>query len=246
MKLLFIASVIFISSGLLSCTGSTSKFDLGDKDVIPEENLVERTDTCGLIILYPLYKNIDLVCAEMPSKKDSTVLLCAEACFTGECLKEFKHFNIAGDHVSGGTRYHGYRCKRNTGAFIFYNGAWKFIYKNYSDEMNIAADNCGAAFAQEMIIHKGELVETVRSNTNKNQFRSLCQIDNKLCIIESAHVMSFGDYKSKLKEVKVQESLYLDMGAGWNHAWYRTNTDSITVLHPKTHSYCTNWITFYK
>ena len=91
--------------------------------------------------------------------------------------------------------------------------------------MNIAADNHGAAFAQEMIIHEGKIVETTRSNSNRNQFRALCQIDNRLCVIESANVLSFGDYKAKLNEIKVQEALYLDMGAGWNHAWYRTNVD---------------------
>ena len=246
MKIISIVSVILILAGILSCTSSTTKLDSDDNIVIPKKNLVERTDTCGLIILYPVYEKVDLVCGTMPSQTDSSALLCVEACFTGECLNEFKHFNIAGDHVSGGTRYHGYKCKRNTGAFVFYNGAWKFLYKNYSDEMNIAADNHGAAFAQEMIIHEGKIVETTRSNSNRNQFRALCQIDNRLCVIESANVLSFGDYKAKLNEIKVQEALYLDMGAGWNHAWYRTNVDSLTVLHPRTHNYCTNWITFYK
>lgn len=48
-----------------------------------------------------------------------------------------------------------------------------------------------------------------------------------------------------LKDFKVKHALYLDMGSGWNHAWYRDN-GKVVVLHPKTHNFCTNWITFYK
>ena len=242
-KILYI--LIFISS-LVSCNISHTD-DLNDceYDKLPEV-LVERIDSCNLILLFPSFNSIDLVCETMPSEKDSSVILCAEACFTGQCLKDFNHFNIAGDHVSNGVRYHGYKCKRNTGAFVYYNDHWKFLYGNYSSELDKASNNSGAAFAQEMIIHDGKLVETIRKDSNKNQFRALCEIDGKLCIAESRTVIPFGTFKQNLLNVNASEALYLDMGGGWNHAWYRTNIDSLTVLHPKTHNYCTNWITFLK
>lgn len=65
--------------------------------------LMRIETTSDLIIYYPQYSNIDLVCGQMPQKSESDVLFCCEAAFTGELLKEFKHSNIAGHHVSGGT-----------------------------------------------------------------------------------------------------------------------------------------------
>lgn len=103
-----------------------------------------------------------------------------------------------------------------------------------------------AAFAQEIIIHRGKAVNTTRKDANRNQFRALCQIKSHLCIAESKAVTTFGDFKHALLQAGATEALYLDMGPGWNHAWYRLTPDSTIVLHPKTHPYCTNWITFYR
>ena len=209
------------------------------------QSYVQRVDTLGLIVLYPQYESIDLVCGTLPSKKDRSVILFAEAAYTGELLKEFKHSNVAGDHVSGGKLYKGFRCKRNTGAFVYYDGTFKFCHKDYAKEMEVAAQNGGSAFAQELMIHKGRLVEIARKDSNTNQFRALCNHDGRLCIVESTAKIPFGDFKKALLGLGVSDALYLDMGAGWNHAWYRDG-DRIVELHPKTHNYCTNWITFYK
>lgn len=94
--------------------------------------LMRIETTTDLIIYYPQYSNIDLACGQMPQKKDNDVLFCCEAAFTGELLKEFKHSNIAGHHVSGGMFYRGYKCKPNTGGFVFYNNQWKFLLHNYA------------------------------------------------------------------------------------------------------------------
>ena len=244
MKLLLYISTICV---LLSCNeGKTSvQDDSADSCVCVAEQLVERIDTNGLVVLYPHYGSIDLVCDSMPSKKDDRVILFAEAAFTGQCLKVFDHFNVAGDHVSGGKRYKGYRCKRNTGAFVFYDNKWKFCHLNYSHELDVAAKHGGAAFAQELIIFKGKAVKTVRKDGNRNQFRALCEQDGRLCIVESHGVIPFGDFRQRLLDLGVTHALYLDMGAGWTHAWYRDG-NRIVELHPKHHSYCTNWITFFR
>ena len=215
--------------------------------VEPEDvkNYIERIDTMGLIVLYPNYSSVDLVCGEMPSKTDSSVVFVAAAAYTGECLKEFKHSNIAGDHVSGGEKYKGYKCKRNNGLFLFYNNSAKFCKSSETQELDSAAKYGGAAFSQEFILHNGELLKTYRKNNNKNCFRALCNHNDRLCIIESDTILPFGDFKNLLKEYGVTDAIYLDMGTGWNHAWYREKGD-IIELHPKTHSYFTNWITFYK
>lgn len=231
-----------------SCTSEYQSNGSEMKDSVTALHIpmVERIDTCHLMLLFPNYSRIDLICKDMPSSKDTSVILCAEACFTGQCLKEFDHLNIAGDHVSASHRYHGYRCNRNTGAFVWHGNKWEFLYKEYSKTMDEASKMGGAAFAQEMIIHHGKLVASIRKDSNKNQFRALCEIDGRLCIAESDSVINYGEYKSNLLKCGTREALYLDMGGGWNHAWYRIPNDSVKVLHPKTHDYCTNWITFYK
>lgn len=235
---------------LISCNsgneGKKTSRQEDKKDSIKSEAVdVLRKDTMGLIVLYPQYSSIDLVCGKTPSKSDKRIILFAEASYTGELLKEFKHSNIAGDHVSSGKRYKGYRCKRNTGAFVYYNGHWKFCYKNYSNEMDDAAKNGGCAFGQELIIYKGKLVDIARKDGNQNQFRAICNHKGNLCIVESEGRIRFGDFKKKLLDFGISDAIYLDMGGGWNHAWYRDN-GHIVELHPKLHNYCTNWITFYK
>lgn len=211
-----------------------------------EECLVERVDTCGLLILRPKFSRVDLVCGTMPSQQDKHVLLCAEACFTGTLSHTFSHRNVAGDHISGGCYHKGFRCKRNTGAFIYANGRWTFHHADYAPQMKSGARPGSAAFAQEMIIHRGKAVSTTRKNTNRNQFRALCQVNGHLCIAESQAITTFGDFKHALLQAGATEALYLDMGPGWNHAWYRPNPHTVTILHPRTHPYCTNWITFYR
>ena len=43
-----------------------------------------------------------------------------------------------------------------------------------------------------------------------------------------------------------ENALYMDMGAGWNHSFYRDSSNVLHILHPKTHSYPTNWLVVYK
>ena len=146
----------------------------------------------------------------MPEKSNSSVILVAEAAYTGELLNEFKHSNVAGDHVSKGKRYKGFKCKRNTGAFVYYNGEWNFCHMDCTQEMDKAAENGGAAFGQEMMIHKGKVVESARKDKNKNQFRALCNHEGQLCIAESEGVIPFGDFKKKLLALSVSDAIYLD------------------------------------
>ena len=240
---LILLSIVFL---LVSCNIGNKKGDLSREEINKEESMtLLRRDTLEIIILYPHFSSIDLVCGTIPSKNDSCVNLIAEAAYTGELLNEFKHSNVAGDHVSKGKRYKGFKCKRNTGAFVYYGGKWKFCYKDYSQEMDKAAENGGAAFGQEMIIYKGKLVDIARKDNNKYQFRALCNHNNKLCIVESKSNITFGEFKKQLLTLGVSDAIYLDMGPGWNHAWYR-DKGKIVELHPRLHSFCTNWITFYK
>lgn len=249
-RLLFLLS-LFCS--LVSCNTNGVKsqeaadtLSYANAPVAEKRVRVARKDTCSLILLFPQFKSVDLVCETMPSQDDEKVIFVAEAAFTGELLKEFKHTNIAGDHVSSGSRIKGYKCPRNTGAFVYHNGTWKFLYQSYDEALDEAAANGGCGFGQEMIIHQGELVTAIRKDYSKNVFRALCEVDGKLCIAESSLVENYVDFKNSLMKVGASEALYLDMGAGWNHAWYRDDVGEVVELHKKSHNYCTNWITFYE
>ena len=211
-----------------------------------KDKFVDIVDTLNLRIYYPNYSKIDLVCGKMPSKDDKSVLMFAEAAFTGDYLNEFKHSNIAGDHVSDGKRQKGYKCKRNNGAFVFYNDKPKFLYQHYSQEFDKSARNNGCGFAQEMMIHKGEVVPHTRPDHNSNEFRALCLIDNKLAFVDSKGIVKFGDFIQDLMNAGATEALYLDMGYGWNYSWYRDENGKPVEIHSQPTKYATNWITFYK
>lgn len=208
--------------------------------------LVEIVDTCGLRIYYPKYSRIDLVCGEMPKMEDKSVIMFAEAAFTGKLLDTFQHTNIAGDHVSNGIRHKGYTCKRNNGAFVWYDGHADFIHQNYSPAFDKAAQKGGCGFAQEMMIHDGKRVKHTRPDSNQNEFRALCLIDGKVAVADSNGFVRFGDFIDNLLKAGATEALYLDMGPGWNYSWYRDEHGNPVEIHSTPTSYATNWITFYK
>ena len=260
-NLLYIAILAAIATG---CTGSKSSKGTDSVPTEPTESdtaivtttatqpaatqptPVEIADTCNLRIYYPNYSRIDLVCGEMPEKEDESVIMFAEAAFTGELLDSFKHKNIAGDHVSNGRREKGYRCKRNNGAFVWYDGKPKFCIDNYSPELDKAPRNGGCGFAQEMMIHGGKEVAHTRAADNTNEFRALCLIGGRVAIADSNGYMPFGDFIDNILKAGATEALYLDMGPGWNYSWYRDENGTLVELHPSPTKYATNWITFYK
>lgn len=239
---------VSIVVGLCGCNDN-KKVDLVNSDTSIDSDSTKTHNNVvvdnGLKFIFPNFSKVDLVCGTMPSPNENSVILVAEAAYTGDYLDEFQHTNIAGDHVSNGKKYQGYSCSRNTGAFVYYKNHWKFCSQDYSHELDSAAMYGGAAFTQELIIKENTLLKTPRKDFSQNIFRALCELHDNLCIIESDSITSFGDFKKKLVEANVENAIYLDMGSGWNHAWYRSS-DSIVELHPKTHNYCTNWITFYE
>ena len=58
--------------------------------------------TTNLNVYYPEYSKIDLVCDQMPKTTQKDVEFCCEAAFTGELVNEFKHSNIADNHICNG------------------------------------------------------------------------------------------------------------------------------------------------
>lgn len=216
-----------------------------DTDVMSVSHI--KTEYSDLICLMPDMTRLkmEMVCGEIPSPENDSIILAFAGAFTGT---EFDkgHANVAGDHVAGGKRFKGYRCKRNTGAFTWsqVSGA-KFHYKDYSSALDCAANEGGMGFAQEMMIHNGTSVPTTRPLGNRNVFRALClDADDQLALYESQGIVTFENFIDALLSQGVQEALYTDMGQGWNYCFYRVNQSdkSPQYLHSTSLPYASNFI----
>ena len=233
------------------CNSNTSKQAMDNSnDTISQAVPVSIDDTTveGLIVYYPQFSRIDLVCGQMPSEQDTSVVFCAEAAFTHELLDEFAHSNIDGDHVSGGKRYTGAKCKDNSGAFAWFGDSiWEFVNGEYSELLDSVAAAGGMGFGQAIIIHDGESIRPLWRD-GVTQYRALCEKDGRLCIVDSRDDVSYERFVALLEQFGPRHALYMDMGAGWNHSWWRDNDGKVHEIHPVAEKsrYCTNWITFYK
>ena len=210
---------------------------------------VKVETTANLNVYYPEYSKVDLVCGQMPKGADKSVEFCCEAAFTGELLAEFKHSNIADNHICNGVMKKGYRCKANTGGFVWGKGKWKFMRKaDYPAE----AKGWNMGFCQLLIIKDGTVRPIgAKMKNSRNIYRALCEKDGKLCIVESRKYMKYEFFVKCLSAYKVTHALYLDMGLGWNYAWYRDKSGQVKEMFPESkyassYKYRTNWITFYK
>lgn len=212
---------------------------------------IEVDSTISLVAYYPQFSRIDLAVGEMPAKEDSAVVFCAAAAFTGTYLDEFKHTNIAGDHVSVGVRHEGYKCEVNTGTFAYYGGReWEFAYADHDRLLNKAAEKGGMAYSQAMMICNGEVKQKYRVNPKNtrdvNEFRTLCELNGQLCVIDSKGFVNFINFVEALNKIGVSHAIYMDMGEGWNYSWWRHSCGKAVEIHRVESGYTTNWITFYK
>ena len=221
-------------------------FTKADTDILSVSHI--ETKYGDLIRLKPDMSGLkmDMVCGEIPSPDDESIVLAFAGAFTGT---EFDkgHANVAGDHVAGGTRFKGYRCKRNTGAFTWSAKSGPgFFYKDYASALERATKEGGMGFAQEMIIHDGAKVPTTRPLGNRNVFRALCiDSDGRLALYESQGIVTFGNFIDALLSQGVKEALYTDMGQGWNYCFYRVNHSDKTpnYLHTQSLPYASNFVT---
>lgn len=222
-----------------------SDFTKPKSDFMSESHI--KTEYGDLICLKPDMSilTMDLVCGEIPSVENDSIVLAFAGAFTGTMFDK-GHFNVAGYHVSGGKRFKGYRCKRNTGAFTWSSiSGPQFFFNDYSSALDKAAKEGGLGFAQEMMIHNGKAVKTTRPLGNKNVFRALClDKESQLALYESLGIVTFGNFINALLSQGVKEALYTDMGQGWNYCFYRLNTDesSPKYLHDRPLPYASNFV----
>ena len=205
---------------------------------------VERDSTEELYLYYPQFTSIGLVCDTMPYH-DTSVIFCAEAAYTHAILRRFHHSNIDGNHVCDGVKHTGAECKDNTGQFVWYGGNWRFVWPAAEAALDSAAtDSCGMGFGQTMLVYRKALLLPVRNLKQVAHFRALCEREGRLCIIDSKDTVTFGHFLYLLCACGVENALYLDMGSGWNHSWYRETDGTLREIYPYKHPYCTNWIVF--
>ena len=243
---------LVVSAALLlcCCTGHKSNQTMDNRvdNNVASPVLIDSTTVEGLVVYYPQFSRLDLVCWQMPSQQDDSVIYCAEAAFTHELLDEFAHSNIDGDHVSGGKRYTGAKCKDNSGAFAWFgDSTWEFVNGEYGELLDSVAAAGGMGFGQAIIIHDGESIRPLWRD-GVNQYRALCEKDGRLCIVDSRDKVPYDRFVAMLEALAPTHALYMDMGAGWNHSWWRDSDGKVHEIHPVAEKsrYCTNWITFYK
>ena len=255
MKNLLHYIILVLAIILLSCCTRTPQHAINKNQInmpipVMQGSPVEIDDTTvsGLRVYYPLFSRIDLVCGKMPAKSDTNVIFCAEAAFTHALLEKFFHSNIDGDHVSGGKRYEGAECFDNSGAFAWYNDStWEFVHGEYDELLDSVAAASGMGFGQAIIIYNGESIRPLWRE-GVHEYRALCEKDGRLCIVDSRGEVDYEDFVKMLEQFSPCHALYLDMGAGWNHSWWRDGKGQVIEIHPKATKsrYCTNWITFYR
>lgn len=210
--------------------------------------LVEDHDS--LTVYYPKFSKMDLVTDQMPRKNEKEVIFVCAASFTGELLDGFKHSNIAGHHVSSGSYYQGYKCGPNNAVFTWSKkSGWHFFnysHKNSEPPLKAVAKEGGMGFCQSMLFHNGKRFKGCMKPERVNQYRALCEIDGKLCIVDCARNLPFGHFMDGLQKLGVKNAIYCDMGRGWNYSWYRMDDGKVKELFPTPGKYTTNWIAFYE
>ena len=123
---------------------------------------------------------------------------------------------------------------------------------SYDELLDSVAAAGGMGFGQALIIHNGESIRPLwRDNLGSNKvthYRALCEKDGQLCIVDSRDEVEYATFVEMLEAFEPRHALYLDMGAGWNHSWWRDKDGKVHEIHPVADKsrYCTNWITFYK
>ena len=241
----------FFSFVLLALTACINYSQVNNEQEIPF-TIVDSTET-NFKIYYPQFDSIKLECFDkVTPETHENAIFCCSAAFTDDWGTEIDHERICGEHSSDGVVYRNPSLKRNTGAFIYYDKGFVFLYKPESGKEEIlkkmyySSKDGGCGFTQEMLIHNYKAVKTTRSRDNLNMFRALCKYENKLCVIDSKGIMSFGKFIDRLQTLGVEEAIYMDMG-GWSYSWYReSNLTDAKYIHPGYNNSITNLLVFYK
>ena len=222
---------------------------------------VDTIDNLNLIAYDITDCRLDLACGQMPDPADEIVIFCAAASFTGKCIDTFEHMNILGPHISNGQMFDGYIEHKD--GIPFHQRYALFVWKGIDASGNLlekgiyalpadqllaqTIEQAGMAFTQHWVIKDREIfTHFIQPLERVEYFRTLCVKQNRVYVIANREEVTYQQYLNSLVEFGVDNALYMDMGTGWNHSFYRDSSNQLHILHPKTHSYPTNWLVVYK
>ena len=235
-----VTSVIYLSSKQTTIEAN----DLITENISQSINQIDTT--ANLIVFQSNFSRVELEVGTMPSKDNDSVIFCAAAAFTAQLKDTFAYSNIVGAYITHGKHYNQYACSGKYGRFIYADHQWQFADADNHSLLDSAAAKGGCAFTQWWIIKSGEAIPLARKGSQQNIYRALCEKDGKLMVAQCRKVIPYELFVKSLQAYGIEFALYMDMGSGWNHSFYRDNTGTEHILFPRTHHYCTNWITFYK
>ncbi len=239
---------IFLASTIICATTSKS-YGQSINDMTKESIKTSRqpykmkVDTTSDLILYDITDcQLDLACGTMPNTNQEDVVLCVAAAFTGKCLDSFAHSNILGPHISSGVLYEGYDEEGGYAVFAAWGDNKVFFALENNEKLQEVVSAKGMAFTQYWVVKDGKGYNPPRQTIKQEYYRCIAQKEGKTYVIESKEVVRFDYFVKCLVDIGVENALYLDMGRGWNHSFYRNEKEEVHILHPKTHGYCTNWL----
>lgn len=257
-KILFLTLTIILLAAIISAIGRTSNRLF----MAMNTNYPMVVTTADLLTVYDITDcQLDLACGIMPDTIQENIILCVAAAFTGKCLDSFDHINILGPHISAGVLYDGYQEDKDgipfqqryalfawKGVDSLGNSLEKGFYSLPNDSLlDQVVEQGGMAFTQHWVIKDRQVYTPVIQPLDRvENFRSICQKDNRFFVIANSEPITYQQYLSALLAFGVENALYMDMGTGWNHSFYRDAANQLHILHPKTHSYPTNWLVVYK
>ncbi|MCQ2401228.1 MAG: hypothetical protein MJ059_04830 [Lachnospiraceae bacterium] len=242
-----IPAFIFIFEGLVSQYHAEIKEAVvisdseGEKLIPGEKSTVYRTDT--FYVFFPEYSHVDLELEKRPRKSDKSITWCSGAAFQHEIEFGFSDVNIEGYHASKGRYSDSPYTKEGFGAVTFYDGGFKFEFDDPETAMKEAAAKGGSGFMQFRLLRDGEPVNSF-TMPRVRSYRAIAEINGNLCIIDTIEMMHFEDFLTKIKELSVTNALYMDMGAGWNYSWYRTDKGNVRSLFGLKVPWSHNWLVF--
>lgn len=239
--LLFIAMVMttqYHNKMKADAKGDISEIDM-EAVAAADGTYVYETDK--FYIFFPNFNSVELVFDNRPSKKEEDIIFCAGALFHQERTLDFSHMNLVGDHTTGGEYYDGYEHE-DMSSFTYSNGEARFSFDNADDEIRRACDENGVGFEQFMIIHDGK--PATFKFSRYRCFRTLTEINGRLCIIDNKKQMFLEDFRSEVIKLGVKDAVYMDMGSGWNYSWIRNTSGKIKNMFNIPVPYSQNWIVF--
>lgn len=216
-------------------------------DITPSKTYTMSIDTTfNLYVFQPSFSRIELKTGTMPSTENDSIAFCAAAAYTKSILDTFSIDNIIGGHVACGQPHNIDTTPDHYGRFVCKDDYWQFIEIEDVATVDSIIKEGGSMFTQHWVI-KNSNIYLGNKRTASNYYRALCEKNDTLMIAQSKKPIPFRIFAKALKAYKMENALYMDMGSGWNHSFYRDSDNQIHILFKRPDEYyCTNWITIYK